>query len=421
MDFTILLPLGADLPNLQEFQTLYEHKDCSDFILDLLTFIKDKLLRITPNKRAKCKEIVEKFEELHKECVKDRDYCMKLMKMTPNRTGTALSELTAGALHLSDKQNNRIHRHSLVEHSGPVEDDSPLNESLDASDLDDEPPNDFSTPERVQADWKGKMPERMKEIKLSLVELSSLSHKNDTQTTISNRGSNETQKASPKKVHFDNGEQRPPESRAPEQEQYVSATEDQPLDKSDQNENRGKVTKGHAVRLQPDSSSHSMWHGLHNFAVLQTTSAVLAALEHTQASVHSIELPDSTHVPEQPDSTVPPINSPTDDARKGNTSVDNDGIQHPLLQNPKPADLLGVDSTDKSTRIEHNNGASGGEGSLEGGIPEPQEQNNPMTEQPDGPKAQSKTKILRAAPASETGPTGVNRFLRSLCCLASGD
>jgi hypothetical protein len=396
MDFIILLPLGADLPNLQEFQTLYEHKDCSDFILDLLTFIKDKLLRITPKKRAKCKEIVEKFEELNRKCLKDRDYCMKLMKKTPTRTGTALSELTAAALHLSDKQNNRIHRNNLVEHSGPVEDDSPLNESPDASD--DEPPTNFSTHERVQAYWKGKMPERMKKPKLPPVKLSSLPYKNDTQTTLSNRGSNETQKASPKKVHFDNEEQQPPESRASKQEKYVSATEDQPLDKSDQNEKQRKVTNGHAVRLQSDSSSHSIWHGPHNLAVLHPISAAPSALEHTEASGHSAESPESTRDNEQPDSTVPQINSPTDDAPKGNTSVDN---------------------ADENTRIEHNNGAYGGEGSLEAVIPEPQKLNIPMTERPDRPEIQSKNKNLRAA--SETRPRSVKRFLRSLCCPASGD
>jgi hypothetical protein len=426
--FTILLPLGADLPNFQEFQALYEHEKCSDFILDLLTFIKDKLLRITPKKRAECKEVVEKFEGLNNECVKDRDYCMKRVKKTPDRTGTALSELTATALYLSDKQNNRIHRNNLLEHSGPVEVDSPLNESPDcqslSSDLDDKSPTDFSTPKRVPAYWKGKMLERMYKPKLPLAELSSLPHKNDTQTTLSDRGSNETQKASPqspKKVHFDNGEQQPPEPGASEQEKDVSTTQDQPLDKSDQNEEQDKVTKGHAVRPQRDSSSHLMGHTLHNFAMLPLTFAVPAPQEHTEASVNSAEPPGSTHVPEQPDSTVPLINSPTDDAPRGNTPVDNDGVQNPPLHNPRPAGLLGTDSTDENTRIEHNNGASGGEGSLEGVNLEPQEQNIPMTQQPNAPETQPQNKILRAAAASETRPRGVKRFLRSLCCLANDD
>ena len=393
--------------------------------MDLLTFIKDKLLRITPKKRAECKEIVEKFEELNNECVKDQDYCMKRVKKTPDRTGTALSELTAAALYLSDKQNNRIHRNSLPEHLGPVEVDSPLNESPDrqslGSDPDDKPPTNFSTPERAQADRKGKMLEKMDKPKLPPVEISSLPHKNDTQTTLSDRGSNETQKASPqspKKVHFDNGEQQPPESGAFEQEKDVSTTQDQPLDKSDQNKEQGKVIKGHAVRLQPDSSSHLIGHALHNFVVLPSTFAVPAPQEQTEASVNSAEPPESTHVPEQLDSTAPPINSPTDDAPKGNTSVDNDGIQNPSLSNPRPAGLLGSGSTDENTRIEHNNGAGGGEGSLEGVNPEPQGQNIPMTEQPNAPETQSQNEILRAAATSETHPRGVKRFLRCLCCLA---
>jgi hypothetical protein len=356
------------LPNLQEFQTLYEHRNCSDFILDLLTFIKDKLLRIAPNNRAKCCEIVEKFEELNNNCVTDQGYCMKRLKKTPERTGTALSELTAAALCLSAQQTNRIQRNHLPEHLGPVEDDYSLNNSPDyqsfASGLDDEPPTKFSPAEGVQVDRKGKTVERID--KLPPVEFSSLLHKNDAQTTPSDHGSIETQKASPqspKRVHFGNGEQQPSEPEAYEQGKDFPRMQDQPLDKAGQNEKQGKVTMGYAV---------------------------------------------------------PPSNSSTDDGPKATTSVDNDGIQNSSLHNPRPEDL-GVDSPDESTRIEHNNGASGGEGSLEGANPEPQEQNIPTVEQPNAPETQPQNKILRAAAAPETRPRGVKRFLWSLCCRGSGD
>jgi serine/threonine protein kinase len=382
MNFTILLPLDTDLPNLQEIQILYEHKNCSDFLLDLLAFIKEQLLRINPRKRAKCQEIVEKFEELNSYCLNDPDYCMKRVKKTPVRTGTTLSELVAAPLPFSDKQSTRIQRGRILEHDGPVDNDSPLNESLNsqslASDQEGEPQADFPTPLRERSYSKGEMMERMDKPRFRPEQL--ISYKNDAQTALPDHGSTEPQQPSPKKVHFDSGKQQP---------SWPGAS--QPLGQSDQNEMQGNITKGNADLLQSDSSSDLMVHP-----------PLLDALpkEHIQSSLILMKPLDLTPDP------------------KDNSSVIND----PPLGNSRPAGPPGVDGTDKIIQSEHNNGASGGEGSREAVNTEPQKQKNTLTiEAPNVPETQPQGKILIALPASETCPRGVKRFLRSLCCFASGD
>ncbi|KAH8802626.1 kinase-like domain-containing protein [Xylogone sp. PMI_703] len=208
--------LDTDLPNLQEFHDLFKHQNCSDYILDLLMFIKERLLRIDPNKRAKCEETVERFQKLNNECKKDRDYCMKRIKKSPVRTGTALSELAAAALNLSEKQSDRIRRDSMLKHEGPLEGDSPSNEltgdqSL-ASDLDNRPPADRSTLGTFQVGQKGKMLERKDKVKLPPI---SVPHEDDTQSTLSGRkryGTQDGSPLSPRRVRFEEREQQSQEA-----------------------------------------------------------------------------------------------------------------------------------------------------------------------------------------------------------------
>lgn len=418
-------PLGTYSLNHQEFHNLYKHQNCSDYLFDLLTFIEDKLLRITPKKRAKCKEIVEKFEELNNECVKDRDYCMKRDKKTPERTETALSELVAAALPYSDKQNNQIHRNRILEHLGPVEDYSPLNESPDnqspTSDPDNEPEIKPSMLGRPRPDRKGKMMETKDNPEPSSAELSSMPQKNDAQTTFSDRESNEKQQMSLQSSEIaplNKGNQQPPGAAT---ERENDAPRDQPLEGSDGNEKQDEVIKEHATRLQPNPESRVILHNPHNPVMLSSTLTVSIPQEHIKVLPNPTQPVESTLVPKQLDFTAKPINSLTEDATKGNTSLKNEDIQNPPLRNPTPTDLLGVDSTDKSTQIQHSNRAGRGEGSHEAVDVEHQKQNIPMTEKLKPLEAHPQPQVLKLAAASETRPRSVKRFLRSLCCPASID
>jgi len=96
-----------------EFRVLYDHERCSDFIFDLLDFIQTKLLRMGPEKRANCEEIVKALTELDNKCREDPKYCTERVKRSPNRVTTDLSLLLASALPYSDEQKKRIHRNTL--------------------------------------------------------------------------------------------------------------------------------------------------------------------------------------------------------------------------------------------------------------------------------------------------------------------
>jgi len=94
------------------------------------------MLRMGPKKRAVCQEIVEKFQELHKYCSTDPDYCTKRAKVPPRRSSTDLSELAASAFpSLSPAMVARINRHRLPEHTGPLENDSDDSQSPDSQSL----------------------------------------------------------------------------------------------------------------------------------------------------------------------------------------------------------------------------------------------------------------------------------------------
>ncbi|KAM7190914.1 Protein kinase-like domain containing protein, partial [Rhypophila sp. PSN 637] len=96
-----------------EFQLLYKHERCSDFVLDLLDFIEDKLLRVRPMNRAKCGEIVDKLTALHKICEEDSRYCTERQCPDLPSSWSVLSLLEASALPYSDKQKKRIHQNAV--------------------------------------------------------------------------------------------------------------------------------------------------------------------------------------------------------------------------------------------------------------------------------------------------------------------
>ncbi|RDW73475.1 hypothetical protein BP6252_07382 [Coleophoma cylindrospora] len=108
----------------KEFLYLSEQKHCSDFMLDLLEFVENRLLRMGPRKRADCEEIVTKLTELQKLCVEDPMYSTGRVKISPRRTRTNLSELLpAAALEFSDEMDEQIKRMDLPEHTRPLESD----------------------------------------------------------------------------------------------------------------------------------------------------------------------------------------------------------------------------------------------------------------------------------------------------------
>lgn len=178
----------AKLSVANKFQELYSQNNCSDFMVDLLTFIKDRLLRVSPENRTKCEEIVGKFEQFYKDCTSDPDYYTKRKKKIPERTGTALSELTESALHISQEREDKIQRHILPGHTGLLESDlsssqppespslsgdysdvlnghDPIMRSISPEGLQSSfkgsPIMRSVSPERRQSSLKGKSPERM--------------------------------------------------------------------------------------------------------------------------------------------------------------------------------------------------------------------------------------------------------------------
>ncbi|KAF1948782.1 kinase-like protein [Byssothecium circinans] len=77
----------------REIHELRHHERSSDFILDLLDFIEEHLLRMNPKKRAKCNGLVEKLSTIHKRCTIDLRYCTDRRQMIREKRTTSLSEL----------------------------------------------------------------------------------------------------------------------------------------------------------------------------------------------------------------------------------------------------------------------------------------------------------------------------------------
>ncbi|RDL36219.1 uncharacterized protein BP5553_06831 [Venustampulla echinocandica] len=197
-----------------EFQTLSEHQNCYDFLFDILTFIKKRLLRMDPKNRADCKEIVEKFRELNNLCLADPDYCTKRVKVTPTRSGTDLSEVSESTLR-SQEGHCQMHRTPLPKHTDPLENDSQL---------------------------LGTLPQ-IKEIT----------------TSPSDHNSPETQSLQPqspaKKVHFEEQQQQLPEPGVSGHEDDMGIVRDELLDDLVQTEKQSEVNRGHVIQSDPGSPS----------------------------------------------------------------------------------------------------------------------------------------------------------------------
>ncbi|KAH6663157.1 kinase-like domain-containing protein [Halenospora varia] len=203
-----------------EFQTLYKQKHCSDFFLDLLTFIKERLLRVSPDNRAKCEEIVKRFEELHNACKNDQDYCTTLTKKIPERSGTGLSEISASTVRLSKKKVDQINRHNLPEHTGPLEEEnSPPKSpsfSTNSDTMNGYAPTRSVSPEAVQPELKRRTPEGMYAVPEGRTSLpinpSGLPSNDETRNASLDLNNTEKPNSRPqspnKKVHFEMQQQK---------------------------------------------------------------------------------------------------------------------------------------------------------------------------------------------------------------------
>ena len=65
------------------------------FFDELIEYIDKKLLRMRPDERATCDEIVAKFTDMHEKCLQDENYCTEIVCNTIDRTGTHNSTLDA--------------------------------------------------------------------------------------------------------------------------------------------------------------------------------------------------------------------------------------------------------------------------------------------------------------------------------------
>lgn len=103
----------------KEIDKLLKHENCSDYILDLLWFIKHNLLRMNPDNRASCDNIVRKFKEFHENCITSDDYCVKKLKSLPNRSTTDSSLLVGDGFspeQMRTLQNHVVQLTRVTEH-----------------------------------------------------------------------------------------------------------------------------------------------------------------------------------------------------------------------------------------------------------------------------------------------------------------
>lgn len=78
--------------DVQMIDSLKRDTACSDYILDLLEYVQNCLLRVDNLKRARIGDIVGKFKRLHRECQQSPDYCISRTKQASS-SDSGLSEI----------------------------------------------------------------------------------------------------------------------------------------------------------------------------------------------------------------------------------------------------------------------------------------------------------------------------------------
>jgi hypothetical protein len=79
----------------QAFEHLRSRPKATQFFLDVLELVEDRLLRMDPANRASCGEIVEAFRDFDRACSLDARYCTEPVYSKPRRASTDLSQLMA--------------------------------------------------------------------------------------------------------------------------------------------------------------------------------------------------------------------------------------------------------------------------------------------------------------------------------------
>lgn len=88
----------------QQFESLREQPEISKLLVDVLDFIEQKMLRMGPEKRATCKEFVDKFREFHQRASADEDYCLQPAPGHPKRVNTDLSTLSPHVFDATERE-----------------------------------------------------------------------------------------------------------------------------------------------------------------------------------------------------------------------------------------------------------------------------------------------------------------------------
>lgn len=78
------------------------------FLADMLELIETRLLRMRPEVRAQCDEVVANLKTLHDRCLTDKGYCTDPVPSKPRRADTALSELVATPYIYSEPMDSRL-------------------------------------------------------------------------------------------------------------------------------------------------------------------------------------------------------------------------------------------------------------------------------------------------------------------------
>lgn len=99
----------------QQFESLREQPEIPELLVDVLDFIEQKMLRMGPEKRATCKEFVDKFREIYQRASADEDYCLQPVPVPPKRVNTDLSTLSPHVFDATEREesNPRFSHHGI--------------------------------------------------------------------------------------------------------------------------------------------------------------------------------------------------------------------------------------------------------------------------------------------------------------------
>lgn len=82
----------------EHFNMLRNLPGCTDFLLDLIDFVDEQLLRMTPKKRCQVSELLHFANSISEKCNEDSRYCLERIKPIKRRQETNLSELVSGPI-----------------------------------------------------------------------------------------------------------------------------------------------------------------------------------------------------------------------------------------------------------------------------------------------------------------------------------